>query len=547
MGERFLDGDCQGGVLVDKQNNQHKNVVYDIEVTIKTNNVTGTFGNGEIRIKDLGRFRAHSDGEFSNNKLGQFFYNFEELPVTECDLFKLLQSGKAIIHKSRQETEYQEIISVVGARNDSIVTLLLDQEKEICGRKGYSTNEDGLFIVIEDGSKKKQPPIPPISFHDFSESDVINSRITTMFLDLGKKLHEDFHSTLREICISRTMAVTNLLSSVGQQSTGLLDTQAGVEIIPQGATSYIVWGNPLPARLRSHHHCCAELPILVESPDGTTHNTYMDPRTSVIRPYCTRRACDPSFPYTYHIKVYKSMHDSEGISQYLCTSSTPKITKCGTSSPVLPIMQKNITLEITKMMNKESLNPKLVSEDTLRAHHNFMLTRGAQWSIMADTAQEFVRDSPDKLHKVMSSSPTSSTFSMFKTGLFQSLAPYFSRLWTDFISIIAGILIIMIIIFLVHRLIVMILKRMTHHELPTKRLGLSLGGKRIVKHMNQRHDDLEEEVRRLMTESLRNEANWSRTMDKVESVGDRLTAIEEENPTTALRNLSSKLSNCQTH
>ena len=548
LGERYVDGDCKGGILVDGKDHLHKNVIYDVEVTLRTDNITGTYSNGVIRVKDLVSFKAETHGNFVSSKLGQIFYNFDDMPTTECNYYKRLNSGKAIVHKARQTPEYQDIISVMETDNSSMVTLLLDQDIEICGRKGYSTNEEGLFVVIDELKGKGKPLIPDISSYDFSENDVINSRITTMFLDLGKKLRKDFHSTLQEICISRKAAVINAVSSYGQQgNTGLLDTHIGVEVITQGAVSYMVWGNPLPAKIRQNNQCCIEMPIMVQSSDGTAVPTYMDPRTSVIRPYCTRRACDPSLPYTYHVKVYKSARDAEGESQYFCTRSTPEITKCEDRPLVFPIMNQNITMEVDSMLSKKTINPRLVSKETLKAHHDFMLTRGAQWSIMADTAKDFVDDSPDILSKVVSDSSTSDTFLTFKTSLFQSLAPYFSRLWTDIMTIVAGILVFLVVLAIVHRLIIMGLKRMTHLELPTRELGFSLGGKRIVKHMDKRHENLEEELRKLTTENLRNEAKWNRVMDKIDNVRDRLVTIEEENPTTALRNLSSKLTDCQTH
>lgn len=237
------------------------------------------------------------------------------------------------------------------------MTVTIEGNATICGHPGYRTSQENYYLVFYPESSQPslitEEDIRDISVYKIDDTDILKNRMTTMILGLTLKLQSDFVATIRSICKTKEESLKNYLSMLGQghgKSAGKLSNMTdGVEIMNFGAVSYLVSGQMMAVSVHHHNTCYEELPITIPYAANNETEVFMDPRTMIIRPYCTQRVCDPIFPYYYYVKL-RNNSDIGGTPTFLCTTGTPHLGPCETPPLKIEAMAGPLDLQISRMI-----------------------------------------------------------------------------------------------------------------------------------------------------------------------------------------------------
>ena len=116
----------------------------------------------------------------------------------------------------------------------------------------------------------------------------------------------------------------------------------------------------------------------------------MDPRTRVIRPLCTKRVCDPAFPYYYNVELHDRGSDNE-TSVYYCTEGTPEVKPCSQQPIEMEPMSNNLE---TQLANFTNLQPQIYNETIMRQYKISQILRRVSQSLQAEAMVAYVKEVP---------------------------------------------------------------------------------------------------------------------------------------------------------
>ena len=339
------------------------------------------------------------EGSLFHEEKGTYFFDLKDIPKTNCDHLRTVVAGNGLIYSPVDENSNLSLVAtVLTPEGRSLMTVVLEDSVSLCNKTAYTTSLDGFYLAFYQNDSDVIPTggtVSPlnISEYEISEHDMLNNKASTMVLELSLALQTDFAATLRALCEAREMSVLNYLSLVGHEygrTGGRVGNKTGVEVYNYGAVTYAVKGVPINAQIRDYEFCCEELPIRVATRLTNVTNVFMDSRSKVIRPYCTKRICDGAFPFYYHVQ----MHDpvtTEVEERYYCTKGTPKVKRC--PAPLLiKAMSKSVTMELINFTKNS--NPKLYNDEIMKKHHLSQLLVGASKSFNADIAHSFIKEIP---------------------------------------------------------------------------------------------------------------------------------------------------------
>ena len=542
LGKRLADGACEGAAFITTENKLFKSIIYEVEARIVARQELAIFNKVEnsITTPNIIKVKVNKHGSNRDEELGQFFYNYSVLPKDSCAEFRLIHEGLGLLYKPKSESGSRTVISTRD-KHGSIITLLLEDKASICNNTGHSTNEDDIFVLIGENIKTGDY-IKTVSSSDVSDFDQLNARVSTIYIELVLKLQEDFQLYLYELCKAKEMSMLSHLSMMagnrGLMYNYLPGSPMGIEVSNQGAVTYFIYGTKMNASLRSIDECCSELPISLLTEDGSKFEVFADPITSVIKPYCTQRICDSTEPYVYRVEF---CNETSGHIRYLCTKGTPTISMCEAPSK-LSIRLERIKSAIPKLQ-KKFLNPSAYSKKDLQSHHLNKLIGNAKISIDAETAHNFVRESPVQLPLVLSSNLEGSAFERFRKGVIEKVVPYFSGFWMSVISTLVGGMLTTLLCYVFFKLLVCLLKRSSHGDLPVKKYGIKLGESRVFKNISQRCDTIVSKVSKLAENRHLMERRLDESLQMIEELRSELKA-DKAKKVNLYEDMSSSTSEC---
>ena len=472
IGTVKFDASCRGKTLVDHTGVKRENLIYGARVSTTALLYTGTYlkATNKIVVKGLIHFEATQSGQFEEPTLGTFFYNYTDIPSSECEFFRSVYRGKGNWFKSNR-TNGLDLVRIRDNQQNSLMTFLLTNATLVCGRQGYATTEDNFYIIMYQ-DKPYRSEAKDIVAGDITDNDQIVNRFRTLHFDVNTLIEKDFWEISLKICESEKRQMTNYISILGNkfgEASGAINAYiVGTQILNQGAASYIIAGNEMNATVRRINECCEELPIFLNIKDGSKIEVYSDPRTSIIKPYCSPRACDDVFPYVYHVETYQSQNNPTK-TLFLCTTNSPSISICQNSFDKLSVPNLRSKTHISESFKLRNTKPYLVDHETMQKHHQAMLMHGAKSSIEAATAKEFVRSSPIELPKVVGSPTIKSGFQGITSLIVEGIKSIFTGLISKILAGIASIVIAAVICLVVIKFSLWIVQRVSTLSTSTTR------------------------------------------------------------------------------
>ena len=489
-GLREPDGSCTGSVVkIDKQ--VYKNIVLTAKIFIEVERMKGHFipELNQIVVKNEVKFQVNANSSYTDAFLGTYWFNKMEIPKSRCDLYRNLLIADAKIHQPIIP-ELQTFVSLT-VNQTQIAVLTLNQKISICGREGYTTSEKNLFIILHREKDEILGEVKNLKPSEIDPDLDQEQRLKTLILDLSLKIQTDFKTTIMMICQSRRESLQNDLSLLDklQGSYGLHAGQKryiGTEVISYGAATYLIPGNEVNATLRPYknNECCKEIPIRIRSNDSLNSiDAFADPRTLVIRSLCTPRICDAAFPYFYSIKFNEDNEQT-----WLCTKGTPEIHPCQIKPRKVELMM-NPKLRIDNLLSHPNLNPSIYTKNQLKSHKLSNLVMEARDVIELKTAIGVARQGRIEDVRILTSNPGEEELTSIKSKILGPLDALFHGQWTGFVSGIVSLLILVLLIIIIYKIVVLILKKLSHSDLRTRFAGLHLGSRRAYKNLRKEGDD----------------------------------------------------------
>ena len=354
----------------------------------------------------------YKNGSIHSDALGTFHFNKSEVPANECQHYRTVFAGHGIVRSPKDnQSKMSPIASVLSPGKKPLITVIMEKKIQLCGYPAYSTNLEGFYLALYNQTEGVIPTKNIFSHKDIQHYEIepldnINNKINTLFLGLSMVLQSDFATTARAICEAKRMSILNYLSLLGHRygrAPGRVGNESvGIEVLNYGSVTYVIQGFPLSAQVRNYTFCCEELPVTIASKKNITE-VFIDPRTKVIRPYCTKRVCDEAFPYYYQVEMYDQMKENLE-RKYLCTLGTPEIVDCPETPFKIEVMSASLESQLTDFT--VDMKPKIYEDEELRKHHLNQLLYGASKSFSADVAHSFIKDLPEAYtiggsHKLM--------------------------------------------------------------------------------------------------------------------------------------------------
>ena len=397
FGQVNSDASCTGETMTSSNGSKNKRVIYSVWVETTAVKYEGTIipAAKKIVVRNVIYMNFSQTGTHTDQELGTFYYNYTHIPKTECDQFRVVYRGDGLLLKANKGRR-PSIIRVRDSEQNDIMIFQLTTPIKICNYDGYRTEEDEYFIVIL--KEKQKTNIPHATAGIVTDRDVDVNRIRTLHLDTNIAIEQDIRRILSKLCISEKRLLQGLMSVIGGdfgETEGTVDfNMVGRQISNRGAASYIISGNPMKATLRSMEECCEELPIYLHHTNGEVAEAFSDPRTSVIRPYCSPRTCDSIFPYVYYAESY--IEDNQSTSRVLfCTYDSAKVIPCKKLPTKLRITEFSTQTHISKSL--KSQKPQILEPAQMRTHHLTMLLQDAKTSVVTTAAKAFVAQTSMKL------------------------------------------------------------------------------------------------------------------------------------------------------
>ena len=486
LGKRFNNGACIGGALVDDDAKLHSNMIYDIRIEAITRYVEAEYSldSNTLTIPGEIQMEPHASGTTVDQDLGQFFYNISHLPRSKCDQYSKIWSGPAEILEPRVTNE--SVIIFRDSKGHIRISVALRSAINICTSMGYTTQEKGIMVLLLN--KTNQALVfKNTTSQEFTRYDTIKTRFSTMYFDLSLSLQKDFRTTLYQICEARKLLLLHHLSTVGTGvNTALIDPNdapPGVETLARGAITYVLVGSPLRAKVRNIDHCCNELAIQIRLKNGSVIDTFADPRTSIIKPYCTYRVCDGGFPYMYQLRVINET-SPDVQHKYICTGSSPELIECQKRPLKMNPALTNVDLEVDQLLQSHRANPEINVTEAIKLHHKAILVDYAEETIVANTAYDFVRNNPVKLARIVSDAEDTPVYQTFIGKILGSVVAQMSEIWGTLLKIFSVIVSGLVFWKVGRRLLICVAKRVTHDTLDIKKYGMELGSSRVFKNLS---------------------------------------------------------------
>ena len=391
LGAANPSGDCVGS----EDWGEHENAVVLATSLTLVRNITGSFIHPDTIVLPGGKAFVPERGQYFSEPFGSFFIDPAAIPAAECASYKTVISGDGVKYSAINSTQLLPIATLLTSKNESIMSMVLEKEIVMCGFHMYATSQDGFFVIFYNDSS---PPYQTENFKDISELeiseiDTVNNKVNTLYLNLGLALQSDVSTTLRMLCETKEMAMKSHLSVISYNhglTGGRIGNESGVQIFNHGATSHVVKGVEIMARARTHPHCCQELPVtVVPENDANFTDVFIDARTGVIRPFCTRRVCDGAYEFSYYLEFRagtRRFHD------YFCTYGSPVIEKCRNPPEKIKVLAKPLNLQVFNFANYT--NPQIYNESLKKKHQLSNLFQEAGSAIQADVGYKFVDSYP---------------------------------------------------------------------------------------------------------------------------------------------------------
>ena len=483
-----LDGSCSGA-LVRIEGKLYKNLI--LTTKVKTNIETTTAHyiptlrqlviSNEIRLPISNKTGYHEDKYF-----GTYVYNKDEVPTTRCQLYKSLLTANATLHQPR-EPDLQTFISLTV--NSSQVAILGLMEKEsICGREAFKTSEQNLFLVFHRERDEEIEEFKQISDQDVDPALDEKTQLRTIIYDLSLRTHNDFETTLAKICESRR---DNLQSHLAQP---ILNANKGYEILPYGSANYVVEGNKLKASISREEvgKCCIELPIYVYVNETKKIPAYADPRTMVIRSLCTPRICDQVWSYYYAL-------DFEGRNEttWVCTKGTPELHLCSEIPQEVKAMSTP-EITMTETLKKTNVKPSIYPDEQLKSHRLAKLVSETRGLIEYRTAIDMASHGKIEGVRFLTSDPGQKEIETIKSKILGPIDTLLHGQWTGFVSGLVTLLSTILMILIIYKVIVVILKKISHTNPTTKIGGINLGSRRQYKVLKKENENKYEALKEMM-------------------------------------------------
>ena len=410
-------GTCNG-VRKSFRGKAYNNVVFEIHTETYIEMAAAVFSQETQEIIIPNKLRFHPNDQEAQIDVisGTYIYNSQDIPKKECDYYKVILTGELTMHTPREEKDNLETIITIQSKENVKITLMKIGEIEVCGQKLYSTSESRMFIVPEQEITSPSP-FSEIELPDVDELNDLRGRVSSISLVMSMKVSDDFRKAFKSICESRQEALHSYFNMMADNQGRTTSTfgrlPQGVEVMNSGAASFLIHGTPLKLKLRSYpDQCCKELPVAVLVSNGGNSSAFMDPRNSIIRPYCSPRPCNSFLPYYYKVNyIPKSvLTDSEDVSMeerehskdiWFMTEGTPHVVTCSEPPKELSVMDKTFHSQIEDIMKKESARQVIHDPAKLASQRLAVLVGAARESIMASTAQKVTKLAPGKLPYIM--------------------------------------------------------------------------------------------------------------------------------------------------
>ena len=475
------------------------------------------------------RIKVNKKGSFCDSIYGQYYYNASQLPKDNCDHHRSIALGNLTIYEpTSSELDLQKVLNFE-TKNNLSLTVLLHEETTICGRLSFITSEPNIFITPlreKDQQINNKSRIKNISLQEVSRLDELNARISTLTLKMSMKMDIDINSIISQVCEARLESLKNYynLLALHDGSTGLSlgSNQPGVEVINQGAVSFLIFGIKMEAKLRRNPgSCCEELPISVVNSKHNRSDVFLDPRTSVIMPFCTPRSCDAAMPYYYRVIENSANHSDSVI--WLCTRGSPEVVTCDEPPLKKDVMSKKFKSKIQELMSRDFNKATIHSPELIHQHHIAKISGLAKETILAKTAQELIQIHGTQLPSIIGLHTSASGITELQEKVLSGFGSYFH----DYIKAgyyAVGLILTLLVLAAMYKLWILLLKFSSAHK--TKRFGFNLGSKRQLKAMRKNLGAMEEELVELKQYRSKETVENERIAKFVDELANRLSKVE---------------------
>ena len=532
-GEEYPDGTCNGGNL-NVLGNKERSQIFTVETNTDIGVLSGHYlpHQDQIIIPGGPRIRVSQTGFHSDNMHGQHYYNISDIPKDSCDFHRSISVGNLTIYEpNSQELDLQKVLNFETHDNLSL-TVLLHEETTICGRLSYITSEPNLFITPlrnKDLELNVQNEIRSISVEEVSKLDELNARISTLTLKLSMKVETDINALVGKVCTARLESLKNHYNLLaiygGGPGLSLGSGQPGVEIINQGAVSFLVFGVKMIAKLRKHEDtCCEQLPVTILDSEHKHTNVFIDPRTSIIMPFCTPRACNAAMPFYY--RTITVSEDQQETVVWLCTRGSPEIVTCQEPPLILDVMSKKFKSKIQELISRDINRATIYSPELIHQHHVAKLTGLAREAIIARTAHQFTQQYGNQLPNLVSSHSAGSGMINLKDEILSGVGNYYHS-YIQAGYFVGGTILAVISLIVIYKIWIYSLKLTSGEE--TKKFGFDLGSKRQIKAIRRDFGNIEEELVQLKGVRARELEESCKVADYVSSLAERISEVECKN------------------
>lgn len=539
-GGRDTNGKCYGTKGLMYQGKSYTNDLFEIHAEVELSYEEATFlsESNKIILPNKLNFINPGTGTMMDKMRGTFNFDQEDLPKNECDRYRQVLEGKGITHTPQEEDAKLESLVSIRTGEDLSITLMKNKETNICGWKAFSTMEPNLFILPDQDNAGLQE-FGKINPPDVSEINDLRGRVSSISLSMAMRVSNDFHNVLKDICESRQEALRGYFSLMAEGQGHLGNTfgklPKGVELINSGAASFLVYGTPVELKVRvDEAKCCKELPVKVINAGIESKNTYLDARTSILKPYCTHRPCNEVLPWYYRVTTIKGSsknHSTEeekfelGKIAWLMTKGSPLVMTSSEPPTHLNVMDKDFNFQIDELMRKENAKISIYDPEDLEQHRRTLLMGAAKRSMIASLVKKAIDISPGELPSLISHHDKDKHYKSFKDKILDGL---FGHLWGYLINLMmpAGILVGLLALYVIYKGGLCLL-RSTDDLSTTRRFGFHLGNTQEIKVLKERNRILENHFVQLNGDQKESDINQERIAHKVRNLNQELDEMRK--------------------
>ena len=272
------NGVCQNAAFTSAESGKKFEGAFErVQVTIEVEDTNGRLDSISNEVQfDEGIRSGYQTGFLFDAAAGTIVWNAEEeLPCS--DTVSKVYDGPAKIHRPAEtNAESGSIVILESEATEQVGGFVLRERRTLCGHRAYTTQTDGIVIILRD---PEEPPQVDVPFEPSAELRWIQQSVQRDFqyLTTNLDLFSQLSITQRLICQNERTNLRHQLSDIaGSDNPYALRTRFGPghRLIHAAAIAYVVSCTPVNATVASFGNCTTELPVIVP---GDNRTLFADP------------------------------------------------------------------------------------------------------------------------------------------------------------------------------------------------------------------------------------------------------------------------------